>query len=206
MGPVDRMNKTRLLVALAAILAVLLPSAPAFAHNALTDASPAKGSTVKKAPTSVKLKFLQKLNPDYTTITVTGTATIETSEPRVDGPTASITFEPLANGVYSVAYRVVSKDGHTVQGSYKFTVADPSASSSTSASASASASPSPSADESLVAAPPGTTSAAPAPSTDLASSADDGGSNTGLIITIAAVVVVLLAVGGFLVARRRPTT
>ncbi|HET6484079.1 MAG TPA: copper resistance CopC family protein [Actinoplanes sp.] len=196
------MNKTRLLVALAAILAVLLPSAPAFAHNALTDASPAKGSTVKKAPTSVKLKFLQKLNPDYTTITVTGTATIETSEPRVDGPTASITFEPLANGVYSVAYRVVSKDGHTVQGSYKFTVADPSASSSTSASAS----PSPSADESLVAAPPGTTSAAPAPSTDLASSADDGGSNTGLIITIAAVVVVLLAVGGFLVARRRPTT
>jgi len=202
MGPVDRMNKTRLLVALAAILAVLLPSAPAFAHNALTDASPAKGSTVKKAPTSVKLKFLQKLNPDYTTITVTGTATIETSEPRVDGPTASITFEPLANGVYSVAYRVVSKDGHTVQGSYKFTVADPSASSSTSASAS----PSPSADESLVAAPPGTTSAAPAPSTDLASSADDGGSNTGLIITIAAVVVVLLAVGGFLVARRRPTT
>jgi hypothetical protein len=31
----------------------------------------------------------------------------------------------LANGPYTVAYRVVSVDGHTVQGSYTFTVADP---------------------------------------------------------------------------------
>jgi hypothetical protein len=33
--------------------------------------------------------------------------------------------QPLGNGPYTVAYRVVSVDGHTVQGSHLFTVADP---------------------------------------------------------------------------------
>lgn len=186
------MNKrTRLLVALVAMIAVLLPGAPAFAHNALTEATPAKGSTVKKAPTSVKLKFLQKLNPQYTTIKLTGTAAIDVSEPAVEGPVGSITFKPLVNGAYTVAYSVVSTDGHTVKGSYKFTVADPSAT----------ASPAP---PSQAAAPPASSAAAPAPTTDLAS-ADDSG-NTGLIITVAAIVVVILALGGFLFARRRKTT
>jgi methionine-rich copper-binding protein CopC len=196
MGSVERMNnRSRLLVALVAVIAVLLPGAPAFAHNALTEATPAKGSTVKKAPTSVTLKFLQKLDPDYTTITLSGAAKIDASEPKVDGPTGTITFEPLANGSYTVAYRVVSTDGHTVKGSYKFTVADPTATA-------------PSVAPSVAAAPPPASSAAvPARSPDLASSSssDDSG-NTGLIVTVAAIVVVLLALGAFLFVRRRPTT
>ncbi len=178
------------------MLAVLLPGAPALAHNALTEATPAKGSTVKKAPTSVKLKFLQALNPDYTTITVTGDAAVEVSKPKVDGVTGSITFDPLANGAYTVAYRVVSKDGHTVQGSYKFTVADPTTKTTE---------PTPAADESLVPIAPTTSSAAAAPvTTDLASA--EGSSNTGLYLILGAAGLVLIGVGGFLVARRRRTT
>ncbi|WP_250001515.1 copper resistance CopC family protein [Actinoplanes sp. M2I2] len=198
-----RPRLTRLLVALAATLAVLLPGAPAFAHNALAQATPAKGATVKKAPTSVKLKFLQKLNPDYTTITVTGAAKVDVSEPKVDGATGAVSFDPLANGAYTVAYRVVSKDGHTVQGSYKFTVADPSATAEPPAGDAPSA---PAPDESLVAAPPPPASAAaPAPTTDLASAQDDD-SSTGVIVTIAVVVLAALGLGGFLIARRRRTT
>ncbi|MBU2667389.1 copper resistance protein CopC [Actinoplanes bogorensis] len=192
---------TRLLVALAALLAVLLPGAPAFAHNALAEATPAKGATVKKAPTSVKLRFLQKLNPDYTTITVSGSSgKVDASDPEVDGKTGSVTFDALPNGAYTVAYRVVSEDGHTVQGSYKFTVADPAASSSESTE------PTPAPDESLVAVdPPATSATASAPAADLASSSgDDGGSgNSALWITLAVIVVGLLGLGGFLFARHR---
>nr|WP_250029325.1 copper resistance CopC family protein [Actinoplanes maris] len=186
------------------MLAVLLPGAPAFAHNALAQATPAKGATVKKAPTSVKLKFLQKLNPDYTTITVTGAARVTTSEPEVEGATGTVTFDPLANGAYTVAYRVVSKDGHTVQGSYKFTVADPSATAEPTTAQATSAPASPAADESLVAAPPPATSAA-APATDLASGQEESGGN-GLIITIVVVALAVVALGVFLVTRRRRTT
>ncbi|MGK5680644.1 copper resistance CopC family protein [Actinoplanes sp. URMC 104] len=190
---------TRLVVALAAALAVLLPGAPAFAHNALAEATPAKGATVKKAPTSVRLKFLQKLNPDYTTISVTGDAKVETSDPEVEGATGSVTFDALPNGVYTVAYRVVSKDGHTVQGSYKFTVADPSPPSSA---------PAPAPDESLVAVPPSSAAAAAQPTANLtsASQAEDEPGNPGLIVTIVVVVLAVLGLGGFLLARRRRTT
>ncbi|MBM2619030.1 copper resistance protein CopC [Actinoplanes sp. LDG1-06] len=190
---------TRLLVALAAVLAVLLPGAPALAHNALAEATPAKGSTVKKAPTSVKLKFLQKLNPEYTTIAVSsGSTKIDASDPEVAGATGTITFEPLANGAYTVAYRVVSQDGHTVQGSYKFTVADPAA------TAAPSSEPAPAPDESLVEVPPTATSAAPsAPAADLASAESDDSGNTTMFVVIGAIVVALLAFAGFLFARNR---
>lgn len=187
---------TRLLVALAATVAVLLPGAPALAHNALAEATPAKGSTVKKAPTSVKLKFLQKLNPEYTTIVLSGAAKVETSDPQVEGATGTITFDALTNGAYTVAYQVVSLDGHTVKGSYKFTVADPSA---TTAPATE-----PAPDESLVvAAPPSDNNApSPTPATDLASTEPDN-TNTGTFLILGAIVVALLALGGFLFARHR---
>ncbi|WP_374273526.1 copper resistance protein CopC [Actinoplanes sp. M2I2] len=42
----------------------------------------------------------------------------------VRGATATVT-QPIVNGTYLLAYCVVSQDGHTVQGSYTFTVANP---------------------------------------------------------------------------------
>lgn len=110
------------------MLLVLAPGAPAWAHNALAEASPAKNATVTKSPREVKLRFLQKLDPQYTTITLSDAAkaTMGISAPKVDGATGVVTVEtPLANGVYTVAYQVVSTDGHTVKGSYEFTVDDP---------------------------------------------------------------------------------
>jgi hypothetical protein len=49
-----------------------------------------------------------------------------TGLPSTDGPTVTVGVTGLpANGPYTVAFRVVSTDGHTVQGSYTFTLADP---------------------------------------------------------------------------------
>ncbi|MEV4345317.1 copper resistance CopC family protein [Actinoplanes sp. NPDC049596] len=181
---------SRLLLALLATIAVLLPGAPAWAHNSLAEATPAKNATLKKPPTTVELRFLQKLNPTATKITIVG---VEASAPEIDGPTATITFDPLPNGTYTVAYDVISKDGHPVKGSYKFTVTAP-----TPVTTSPSAAPSPTTEAPTPAAPP---SAAPATPAALVS--DEGSSNTGIWIAALVAGVLLVAGGVFLTLRRR---
>lgn len=180
----------------AAALTVLAPGAPAWAHNALAEATPAKNAVVKKSPATVKLRFLEKLSPDYTTITVSDAdkKPVTASEPKVDGATASVTLtKPLANGKYTVAYRVVSHDGHTVQGSYDFTVKDPAA-----ATTAPSALPStpPAAASSAVAAP--ATSSAVAIEKKASESSMSGAAVAGIVAAV------LVAVGAvvFLVRRR----
>jgi methionine-rich copper-binding protein CopC len=184
----------RLLPALVAALLVLVPGAPAWAHNALAEASPAKKATLKKAPTEVKLRFLQKLDPDYTTITLSSAdkQQMPASAPAVKGSTGAITLEEtLPNGVYTVAYQVVSTDGHTVKGSYEFTVADPSATAVPSPAAPSAAVPSAAASPPAAVAPPAETVA-------------EESSGSGMIIGIVvAVVVVVAGLAGFLYARRR---
>ncbi|PRY20798.1 hypothetical protein CLV70_12237 [Pseudosporangium ferrugineum] len=116
----------RLLLALAAVLAVLLPGTPARAHNQLVAAEPARDATLAEPPDRVALTFLQRLNPRFTTIVVSDGAKrrVPASAPVVDGAKGTVTFTaPLGEGAYTVAYRVVSVDGHTVQGSYSFAVA-----------------------------------------------------------------------------------
>ncbi|WP_433493470.1 copper resistance CopC family protein [Micromonospora sp. CA-248089] len=125
--------RTRSVTALlAAVLTTMLlvPATPAAAHNSLQEATPARDARLTAAPTQVTLRFMQGLNPSFTTITVSdaGQRKVPTSAPAVDGATGTVTIdEPLGNGTYTVAYRVVSRDGHPVQGSYRFTVADPAA-------------------------------------------------------------------------------
>ncbi|PTA45561.1 copper resistance CopC family protein [Micromonospora sp. RP3T] len=108
--------------------ALLLPATPASAHNALQTATPAQDARLTTAPTSVTLRFIQQLNPEFTTIVLSDAdrRKVPTGAPAVGGTTGTITVDqPLPNGTYTVAYRVVSADGHPVQGSYRFTVADP---------------------------------------------------------------------------------
>ncbi|MEU8068792.1 copper resistance protein CopC [Micromonospora sp. NPDC049151] len=125
--------RTRSVTALlAATLTALLlvPATPAAAHNSLQEATPARDARLTSAPTQVTLRFMQRLNPAFTTITLIDARrrAVPTGAPAVDGVTGTVTIdEPLVNGTYTVAYRVVSRDGHPVQGSYRFTVADPAA-------------------------------------------------------------------------------
>jgi LPXTG-motif cell wall-anchored protein len=178
----------RLLVVLAAVLAVLVPGAPAWAHNALAEATPQADATLKAAPKSVKLRFLQRLNPDRTTVAVSDDAKRElpADQPVIDGATVTLTLTaPPANGAYTVAYSTVSLDGHAVKGTYRFTVRDPTAT--------VSASPSPPAATAEAAAP------VPVPA---AAEKDDNGP---VLIAVAATGAALLALGGLLWWRRRRT-
>ncbi|GAA2528401.1 copper resistance CopC family protein [Pilimelia columellifera] len=116
--------------AAAALLVALAPAAPAAAHNQLLSAVPAKNATVTKAPKAIDLVFLEEPDAGFTTVLLTDAAQQQTplGPPTVRGTKATVAVTgQLANGVYQVAYRVVSIDGHPVQGSFRFTVADPAA-------------------------------------------------------------------------------
>ncbi|MEV6346251.1 copper resistance CopC family protein [Actinoplanes sp. NPDC051851] len=182
----------RLLLALAAMVAVLVPAAPAWAHNALADASPAKNATLKKAPAEVELRFLESLDADSTKLTVKGASV---SEPTVKGATVSVTFtEPPANGEYTVEYQVKSTDGHTTKGSYTFTVAAPVPRTSPSPSSEAS-SPAPvatSTAETLLADDSGPSDRSNA-----------GGSGLGLGLAAGIGILALAGAAGFVLYRRR---
>jgi methionine-rich copper-binding protein CopC len=118
----------KMLAVLTAIAIVLLPAAPAWAHAQLVSSDPAKDAALRKAPAAVTLTFSERLNPDFATIVVSDAARqrIPAAAPAVDAEQGTIRLTgPLSNGTYTVAYRVVSVDGHTMQGSYPFTVADP---------------------------------------------------------------------------------
>ncbi len=123
-----RLDRRAVPVLIGLLLAILAPASPAWAHTRLLTASPAKDTVLTSAPATVTLTFSERLNPDFTTIVVSDTARqpIPAAKPAVDGGSGTITLgRVLGNGAYTVAYRVVSSDGHTVQGSYTFTVADP---------------------------------------------------------------------------------
>jgi len=211
----------RVLLTLAAIAALLLPGTPAWAHNQLLESTPSKGATLKKAPTEISLKFMQKLNPEFTTIVVTdeAKARVPASAPEVDGVTGTLPLTgDLTNGTYTVAYRVVSVDGHTVQGSYTFTLTGVAPPATTPASPAPSAAPSTAAPSTAAPSTAAPSTAAPstaAPSTDAPSSGepalvdaavtDDDGISPGGLIGIGAVLLAALAIGGsvFVSARRR---
>ncbi|GGK29133.1 hypothetical protein GCM10010124_22360 [Pilimelia terevasa] len=171
---------------LVALAAALAPAAPAAAHNQLTSASPAKGAALRAAPTAIVLRFLEELDPAFTTVVLTDGAgqKVPTGEAAVAGTKGTVPIrQPLANGSYKVAYRVVSVDGHLVQGAYPFTVADPAAP----------APPTPT---------PATATGTPVgPEPTPAAAAGSGGPPPWLLAA-AAVAVLAAAAGGWLLVRR----
>ncbi|WP_243709317.1 copper resistance CopC family protein [Micromonospora sp. 15K316] len=116
-------------------VSLALPAAPAAAHNSLTGSDPRDGARIAAAPARVELRFLSRLDPATTKITVTGPDNVVAAggEPRFSGSRVSVPFRPGRAGLYIVGYRVASGDGHPISGEVRFTLttgtpADPSAS------------------------------------------------------------------------------
>lgn len=184
---------------LAAAALLLVPAAPAAAHNSLKTTTPAKNAELDKAPTEITLEFLQKLDPAFTTIVLSDAAEqkVPTGEPVVTGAKGTIGIDgALANGTYTVAYRVVSADGHPVQGSYAFTVADPAGAEA----------PAPTPAGSSPAAEPTTPPTEPATASPVAATDNDGGGGIGTATVIGGGVLLVLVAGGLVLLRRRRGT
>ena len=174
-GRNDRLDRMRRGVArFAVLLAVGLVAGiglagPAAAHNVLIASDPAEGAVLQQPPTVISLTFDQPVQDFQPVVTVLGAdgQRYESGTPSVDSTVVTQSVTTLgAPGPYSIAYRVVSADGHPVQGEVRFELAAaPAPASSVASSTAASASTPPSTPGSTSVAsspvPPATTTAAP---------------------------------------------
>lgn len=118
-------NRLRILggAVLGAALLIGATASPAFAHAALTGSNPADGETVAQAPESITLEFSETLDAPSTQLAVTDKsgADVTTAAPEISDATASVPVWLPEAGEYTVAYRLVSVDGHPIDGSISFT-------------------------------------------------------------------------------------
>ncbi|WP_307849049.1 copper resistance protein CopC [Micromonospora sp. U56] len=179
-------------------VSLLLPATPAAAHNSMTGSDPADGARVAAAPARIELRFLTRVDPATTKITVVGPDNVPAAgaAPRFAGSRVAVPFRPGKAGLYIVGYQLSSSDGHPVKGEVRFTLttgtpADPSLSPSPS-----SAPPSPSVGTAL---PGAATTAGPAVP---AARSDDDGTPVWPWLVVAGLVVAGL---GAVLLRRRAT-
>ncbi|MEP7737885.1 copper resistance CopC family protein [Nocardioides sp. 31GB23] len=131
-----------------------LMAAPAAAHTDLLTTDPADGDRLGAPPTALTLTFTEEMSPGLSTITarVDNGETMNLDVVNGASPTELVATVPEARAgnesglsdptQWHVAYRVVSRDGHPVAGSYTFTVR-PSAGQKAPATSEATTAPSP---------------------------------------------------------------
>lgn len=105
-------------------LLLLFATGEASAHAMLDHAEPRVGNKVAATPREVTLWFTQKLEPAFSTITVTDAAgkRVDTGKTRVSGSQMSVSLRPGESGTYHVNWHVLSVDSHTTDGSFTFQV------------------------------------------------------------------------------------
>ncbi len=126
--PVVRLLTAALTVVATTAAALLLAAAPASAHTRLLSSDPADGSSRDDAPTRVSLLFNESIEAGFATVTVVGPDgnPYQTGPVSTSGGEVAVGVSPLGPaGVYQVGYRVVSDDGHPVQGAVSFTLTTP---------------------------------------------------------------------------------
>lgn len=101
----------------------LVGSTPAAAHTELVSSSPADGAELDAAPDSVELVFSEDLLPKTVSVAVQAGDAQATpaADVRVTGPTVTVPWPAeITSGPVTVNYRVVSADGHPVEGALTF--------------------------------------------------------------------------------------
>ncbi len=115
-----------LLGAVAFSTAVTVATAgPAGAHDQLEASDPPADAELAAPPVQVVLTYSGDILPTGSQVVVTTPAGPVEAELSVDGPevTAALPSD-LPGGEYEVAWRVVSSDGHPIDGTFGFTVAE----------------------------------------------------------------------------------
>jgi len=222
MMPREATRTVRVLVVLAlTLLATLGLAGTASAHATLIGSDPADGATLQAPPTTVTLTFDDTLENFEPVVTVTGPDgnQYQSGATTIDGVTLSSAVLPLtAAGTYTIAYRVVSDDGHPVEGQVRFDLAVPAPVSQapvdtpvTTASASptpTSSGSAPSSSAPSSSAPSSSASASAASTVTTGADAAASSSSTGWSVWqwLGVAVFLVLAFGASMVVRRRLET
>lgn len=113
-------------VVIGALAALVLVAPTAWAHSELESSDPAEGATLAEAPKAISFTFNEQLLDQGNAITLTALATderLQLGDVAVDGDTVSVDWPASSPaGQFRAAYRVVSADGHPIDGSVTFTV------------------------------------------------------------------------------------
>ncbi len=112
-----------------AVTALLLGTGAAWSHAFLERAEPRVGSTVKAAPSQVRVWFTEALEPAFSTLEVVNQSgdRVDRGPARVDAASPAllqVPLKPLAPGTYRVKWRVLSVDTHVTEGDFTFRIAD----------------------------------------------------------------------------------
>lgn len=97
---------------------------PAAAHSDLTSSTPASGDVVDTAPPEITLVFNEEIGQTGLQVVAQGPAgSVPLGTPTVTGNTIAVPWpQDAGGGDFRVSYRVVSADGHPIDGTISFTV------------------------------------------------------------------------------------
>jgi len=106
------------------LLLLLFATGEATAHAFLDHAEPRVGNKVASPPHEVTLWFTQKLEPAFSSVTVTNAsgARVDSGKPRISGNQMSVPLRASGAGTYHVNWHVLSVDTHTTEGNFTFQV------------------------------------------------------------------------------------
>ncbi|SIR63638.1 copper resistance CopC family protein [Microbacterium sp. RURRCA19A] len=176
-----------------ALAAMLVPASPAFAHDELVSSDPSADAVLDALPAQITLSYSADiLDSDGASVIqvtdATGTSLTD-GAPTVSGTVVTQALAGSASGAVTVVWRVVSSDGHPIDGTFSFTVpAAPAPTATPTTTPSAAASPEPTV----------TVTMTPAP----AENASDASPLPWILLAVALLIVVGLVVW-LLVARGR---
>lgn len=107
------------------VLSSIIMATAADAHTELKSVDPADGSRVTSPPARVVLTFTEPVGTSFATVIVTGPeGAVSRGRAAVDGAVVTQQLDAgIPFGDYTVAFRVVSEDGHPVSARTTFTVA-----------------------------------------------------------------------------------
>lgn len=108
---------------------LLIPLPAAQAHAGLVSSTPSAGEQLAALPSQVRLEFEEDLlaiggtKTNILTVTDSQGNEIDVKNSKLDGRILSVGIKPLnMTGKFTVNWRVVSGDGHPIQGSFQFEV------------------------------------------------------------------------------------
>lgn len=115
-----------LAAAVIAASALLVPALPAAAHDELIGTDPSADAVLESLPAEITLSYSADVLPDTgaTVIEVTDAAgtSLTDGAPEVSGAEVTQALAGPASGAVTVRWRVVSSDGHPIDGEFAFSV------------------------------------------------------------------------------------
>jgi methionine-rich copper-binding protein CopC len=120
---IDVVRNVVLRGSLLALLCLALGAGPASAHASLVGSDPEDGASVATSPASITLTFNENIgNPAYVVVRAPDGTTLKVSDVSAVDTEVKASIESVdQKGRYTATFRVVSADGHPVEGTIHWT-------------------------------------------------------------------------------------